>query len=216
MHELCSLLEIQLKHATLNYPQIIGPVERSHASLKRILKLNTSDQWNAWLKYVSLATFIHNTSYNSSIACCPSAVFHGREPIKPLDLRFSVKSLETATANSNYVSALQDAMLENFKETKGKLIASYQRYRKYYDQKTSAQPLKIHDYRLLLYPKLTIQSDFASKSVQICLPLYRVEKVHTNSNYIIRKNWNKLYPMRTQNSSTLNQTTRKTSGLRAN
>ena len=104
-----------------------------------------------------------------------------------MDLRFSVKSLETTTANSDYVSALQDAMLEKFKETKGKLIASYQRYRKYYDQKASAQPLKLHDYCLLFNPKLTTQSDFASKSVQIWLPLYRVEKVLTNSNYIIRK-----------------------------
>ena len=54
---------------------------------------------------------------------------------KPFDLRFSVNSLETAAANSDYVQALQDAMLENFKETKVKLIASYQRYRKYYDKK---------------------------------------------------------------------------------
>ena len=152
MNELCSLLEIRLKHATLKHPQTIGLVERSHASLRRILKLNTHEQWNDWHKYVSLAAFIHNTSYNSSIACCPSAVFHGREPIKPLDLNFLVKSLETATANSDYVSALQDAMLEKFKETKGKLIASYQRYRKYNDQKTSAQPLKLHDYCLLLNP----------------------------------------------------------------
>ena len=115
MHELCSLLKIRLKRAKLKHPQVIGLVERSNAYLKRILKLNTNDQWSNWLKYVSLATFIHNTSYNSSIACCSSAVFHGQEPIKPLVLRFPVKSLETATANSDYVSAFQDAMLLKLK-----------------------------------------------------------------------------------------------------
>ena len=91
-----------------------------NAQTRRILKLYTNEQWNDWHKYVSLATFIYS--------CCPSAVFHGREPIKPLDLQFLVKSLETETANSGYVPILQDAMLEKFKETKGKLIALYQRY----------------------------------------------------------------------------------------
>ena len=102
------------------------------------IQIKTNERWSNWHKYTSLATFIHNTSYNSSIACCPSAVFHRQEPITPLDLRFPVKSLETATANSNFVSALQDAMFLQFKETKGKLMASYQSYRKYYKQKASA------------------------------------------------------------------------------
>ena len=41
IHELSKFLEIQLKHASLKHPQTIGVVERSHAALKRILKLNT-------------------------------------------------------------------------------------------------------------------------------------------------------------------------------
>ena len=40
MSELASLLEVNLKHASLNHPQTIGAVERSHGPLKRILKLN--------------------------------------------------------------------------------------------------------------------------------------------------------------------------------
>ena len=65
--ELTRLLEVKLKHATLKHPQTIGVVERSHAALKRILNLNSNEQWNDWHKYVPLATFIHNTSYHSSI-----------------------------------------------------------------------------------------------------------------------------------------------------
>ena len=41
IHELSKLLEIQLEHVSLKHPQTIGVVERSHAALKRILKLNT-------------------------------------------------------------------------------------------------------------------------------------------------------------------------------
>ena len=46
MHELAKLPEVKLKHASLKHPQTVGVVERSHGALKRILKLNTNDQWN--------------------------------------------------------------------------------------------------------------------------------------------------------------------------
>ena len=98
MHELATLLEIQLKHATLKHPQTIGLDEQSHEPLKRLLKLNTNEQWPDWHKNVPLATFIHNTSYSTSFGCCPSSIFHGTEPTKPLDLRFSTKAMETVTA----------------------------------------------------------------------------------------------------------------------
>ena len=186
MAELAGLLEVKLKHATLKHPQSIGVVERSHDPLKRILKLNTSEQWNDWHKYVPLATFIHNTSYHSSINCCPTTLFHGREPVKPLDLRLSRKGMEACEVNSDYVLALQDALLQKFGENKQKLLDSYQRYRNHYDQKSAAQPLRKHTHCLLLNPRLKTQRDFTQKSVQTWLPLYRVEQVLTNSNYIRR------------------------------
>ena len=187
IHELTGLLDIQIDHATLKHPQTIGLAERSHGALKRILKLNTDAQWTDWHRYVPLGTFLHNTSYYSSIGCCPSTIFHGREPIKPLNLRFSTKALEIATADADFVTALQDAMLEKFRETKDNIVSSYHRYRGYYDQKALAQALALLSFCLLLNPLLTNQSDNRNKSLQVWLPLYRVEKVLTNSNYIIRK-----------------------------
>ena len=85
------------------------------------------------------------------------------------------------------VLALQDAMLQKFSEAKSKLTEMYNRYRAYYDYKAEAQPLKQFSFCLLLNPKLMTQSDFSSKFLPIWLPLYRVEQVLTNSNYIIRK-----------------------------
>ena len=187
LHELTELLEIKLKHATLKHPQTIGVVERSHAALKRILKINTNSQWNDWHKYVSLAVFIHNTSYHHSIGYCPSSIFHGRDPIKPLDIRFSRKAMESVETNSDYVNGLQDSMITKFAENKLRLIESYQRYRYYYDKKAEAKPLQYHSYCLLLNPKITSQQQTITKTVQVWLPLYRVEKVLTDSNYIIRK-----------------------------
>ena len=46
LHELTKLLEIQLEHASLKHRQLVDVVERSHCTLKRILNLNTNEQWN--------------------------------------------------------------------------------------------------------------------------------------------------------------------------
>ena len=72
LHELTQLLEIKISHASLKHPQTIGVVERSHAALARILKLNSNQTFTNWHKYVPLATFIHNTSYHTSIGCSPT------------------------------------------------------------------------------------------------------------------------------------------------
>ena len=187
MHELAKLLEVKLKHASLKHPQTVGVVERSHGALKRILKLNMNDQWNDCYKYVHLATFIHNTSDHSAIGCSPTVLFHGREPIKPLDVHFNNRMIERFSPNSEYVFALQDAMKKKFSDTQQKLTDMYNKHRTYYDYKAEAKPLSLFSYCLLLNPKLMTQSDFASKSLPIWLPLYRIEKNLTNSNYIIRE-----------------------------
>ena len=51
MHELSKLLEVKIRHATLKHAQSVGVVERSHGALKRILKLNTNEQWSNWQLY---------------------------------------------------------------------------------------------------------------------------------------------------------------------
>ena len=78
-------------------------------------------------------------------------------------------------------------MNKKFPEKKFKLTEMYNKYRAYYDCKAEAKPLALFSYCLLLNPKLMTQSDFASKSLSIWLLLYRIEKILTNSNYIIRK-----------------------------
>ena len=95
--------------------------------------------------------------------------------------------IEQFSTNSVYVIALQDAMNKKFSETKFKLTVIYNKYRAYYDCKAEAKALALFSYCLLLNPKLMTQSGFGSKSLPIWLPLYRIVKISTNSNYIIRK-----------------------------
>ena len=186
LHEITKLHEIQLEHASLKHSQTVGVVERSPSALKRFPKLNTNEQWNDGFKYVQLATFIHNTSYHSVIGCSPTVLFHGREPKKPLDLRFKNTLIERFFPNSEFVFPLQDAMNKKFKELKRKLTDWYYKYRAYYDCKAESKPLAVFSYCILLNTKLMAQSDFASKSLPIWLLLYRIEIVLTNSDYFIR------------------------------
>ena len=187
LHELTKLLEIKISHASLKHPQTIGVVERSHAALARILKLNSNQAFTNWHKYVPLAAFIHNTSYHTSIGCSPTVLFHGREPMKPLDLRFYSNCIQKSAFNYDFVESLRDEMLKKFSNAKESLAKSFARYRRYYDQKATANPLTERTYCLLLNPKLTEQSAFSPKSIQKWLALYRIEKVLTDSNYWIRK-----------------------------
>ena len=74
LHELTKLLEIKLKYATLKHPQTIGVVERSHAALKRILKINTDSQW-----ILSQSSFIiHHITTQSAVAHPQSSTYETR------------------------------------------------------------------------------------------------------------------------------------------
>ena len=174
MSELASLLEVKLKHASLKHPQTIGAVERSHGPLKQILKLNTEEKWKDWHKYVPLATFIHNTSYHSATNGCPSTLFHGREPIKPLDIRFSRNIMDAVAVNSDFVNELQDDMMQKFGENKEKLTTAYLKYKKYYDQKASAKPIPEKSFCLLLNPKLLAQPTVTAVNTNYTQCVHRI------------------------------------------
>ena len=114
-------------------------------------------------------------------------MFHGREPIEPIDLRFRSHTLAQKDLTSDYLVALQDSLLEHFSRNKLRLLDAYHKYRTYYDKKAAAKPLMQHQYCLLLNQSLLTQSDFAAKSTTIWFCLYRVEKILTKFSYLIRK-----------------------------
>ena len=76
--EVAGVLSITLKHATTKHAQITGLLERSQASIKQALKIQTGERRSLWHKHVNIAILNYNTSYHTSIGCEPSRVFHGR------------------------------------------------------------------------------------------------------------------------------------------
>ena len=81
-----------LKHATTKHAQTIGLLERSHASIKHSLKIETGERRSMWHKYVSIAVLDYNISYQASIGCEPSRVFHGRIPYNVLDVKRGIRT----------------------------------------------------------------------------------------------------------------------------
>ena len=78
-------------------------------------------------------------------------------------------------------------MMQKFGENKEKLTTQYLKYKKYYDQKDSAEPTSRKSFCLFFNPKLLKQSTVIASLIQKWLPLYRVQKVRTDSNFSIQK-----------------------------
>ena len=89
--EVASVLGITLKHATTKHAQTIGLLERSQASSKQALKIETGERRSLWHKYINIAVLNYNTSYHTSIGFEPSRVFHGRNPYNVLDLKLGTR-----------------------------------------------------------------------------------------------------------------------------
>ena len=88
--EVAGVLGITLKHATTKHAQITVLLERSQASYKQALKVETVERRSLWHKYVSIAVLNYNTPYHASFGCGPSRVFQGCNSYNILDLKIGI------------------------------------------------------------------------------------------------------------------------------
>ena len=153
-HELMKLLEIKISDASSKHPQTIGVAERAHAASTRILKIYSKQTFTNWHKYLNLATFTQNTSYQTSIGCARTFIFHGRDPVQPLDVRFYSNCIQKSAFNYDFMESVRDEFLKIFQTTKETFAKFFNRYRRYFDQKARANQLKAQTYGLLLNPRL--------------------------------------------------------------
>ena len=157
-------LKIKIEHATVKHPQTIGALERCHSSLKRFLHSQTGKNFSNWHRRLSFATYAYNTTYHTAIGTTPTQVFHGREPIRPLNVRFSgilrPAHMKTLDPQKNL-----DNHNELYNQTKRQSLIHFQQYRGYFDRKAKASPLQKGNFCFLLNPKVTMQNDRLAMSV---------------------------------------------------
>ena len=187
LHELANILEIKLEHATVKHAQTIGVVEQSHGLLKRYLRIYENQLQHDWHKHIDLAIFQHNTCYHTTIGCPPTLLYHGRIPMNPIDIRFNNRTLYHHSSSYEYISDLQSKMTTLFGHTKELIVKSFNKYKEYYDRQAAAAPLKLHEYCVMLSPKLSNEHEKISNLQCKWNGLYRIEKVLSRSNYVVRK-----------------------------
>ena len=151
--KVAGILGITLKHTTNKHAQPIGLLERSHASMKQALKVETGERRSLWHKYVSIAVLNYNTSYHESIDCEPSRVFHGRIPYNILDLKMGIRPQEIPPPESQIAQDVLEQTETIFQDVRKITMQAYIKYKAYYDRKTNASKLKKADYVFILHLK---------------------------------------------------------------
>ena len=155
LSELAKAADIHISHVTIKHAQTIGMVERTHAKLKKILKISVNADRPQWDRYVDIAIMAHNTTYHDSLKCSPTEIFHGRIPYNPLDLQFR-NANKPAETKCKDVNEILDKMNFIFRDNLDNII---------FDSQRSKEEFKTFHWK----------------------GPYKVMKVLSDSNYIIRK-----------------------------
>ena len=140
---LAGVLGINLKHATTNHAQTIGILERSHASIKQALKIETGERRSLWHKYVNIAVLNYNTSYHTSIGCEPSRVFHGRNPYNVLDLKLGIRPQQQPIPTSQFAQDVLEQTEMIHQDVRKNTMQAYIKNKAYYEKEPRLQNLKM-------------------------------------------------------------------------
>ena len=185
--EVAGVLGITLKHATTKHAQTIGLLERSHASIKQSVKIETGERTSLWHEYISIAVLNYNTSYHSIIGSEPSRVFHGRIPYNIVDLKMGIRPQKTSSPDSEIAQDVLEQTEAIFQDVRKNAMQVYIKYKAYYDKKANASKLKQSEYVYILQPK----ADHLGSKIPFTdfrwIGPYIIEKVLPNNNYLVRK-----------------------------
>ena len=185
--EVAGVLGVTLKHATTKHAQTIGLLERSHASIKKALKIESGERRSLWHKYVNIAVLNYNTSYHTSIGCEPSRVFHGRIPYNILDLKLGIRPQRQPIPTSQIAQDILEPTEMIHQDVRKNTMQAYIKYKAYYDKKANASKLKEADYVYILQPKADHQGSKIPFTEFRWVGPYIIEKALPNNNYLVRK-----------------------------
>jgi hypothetical protein len=183
--ELGRVMQTRIDNATVGHHQTIGLLERSHAGLKKAMKINESASGNDWRAHLPFAVFNHNTRYNGDTGYSPAALWHGREPVRAYAYRFSLPP-ELPPRKGKTAQQFFENVTTMYKRHQVQMFANYQKYKAYYDRQAEAEPLEEGDICLLLSPRHDTQHRHFYKMEAKWNPFYMIEMRITNQNYIVR------------------------------
>ena len=185
--EVTGVLGITLKHATTKHAQTIGLLERSHASIKQALNIETGERRSLWHKYINFAVLNYNTSYHTRTGCEPSRVLHGCIPYNVLDLKLGIRPQEQPIPTSRIAQDVLDQTEMIHQDVRKNATQAYIKYKAYYDRKANASKHKEADYVYILQPKTDHQGSKIPFTDFRWIGPYIIEKALPNNNYLVRK-----------------------------
>ena len=187
IEEDAGVLGITLKHATKKHGQTIGLLERSHASMKQALKIETGERRSLWHRYVNIAVLNYKSSYHTSIGCESSRDFHGRIPYNVLDIKLGIRTQQQLIPTSQIAQDVLDQTEMIHQDDRKNAIQAYIKYEAYYDKKADASKPKKANYVYVLQPKADHQGSKIPFTEFRWIGPYIIEKVLPNNNSLVRK-----------------------------
>ena len=130
---------------------------------------------------------INNTSYQKSIGCEPSRVFHGRIPYNILDLKLGIRPQQQPIPTTQTAQDVLDQTDMIHQDVRKNAMQAHINYKAYYDKKANASKLKEADYVYALQQKADHQGSKIPFTEIRRMGPYIVEKVLSNNSYLVRK-----------------------------
>ena len=185
--EVAGVLGITLKHATTKHAQTIGLLEKSQASIKQALKIETGERRSLWHKYINIAVLNYNTSYHTSIGCEPSRVSHSRNPHNVLDIKLGIRPQQQPIPTSQIAKEILEQTEMIRQDVRKNMMQAYIKYKAYYDKKANASILKEADYVNIFQPKADHQGSKNPFTEFRWIGPYIFEKALPNNKNLVRK-----------------------------
>lgn len=157
MNKMFKMLGIKHNRTTAYHPQSNGVLERSHSTLKSILRCNTDNMVADWPNFVPFATFVVNSSLNRSIGYTPHELVFAYKLSLPSNL---TRKPDPRYDFEGYLTDLKFKLQSAHHLARKNLDESKERNKTYYDEgalpkeymvgdkvwlKNESRPTKLHN-----------------------------------------------------------------------
>lgn len=193
MQEINRLLSIKALYSSPYHAACNGMVERMNGTLKNMLKRICIDQPNEWDKYINVALFAYREIPNDTLKFSPFELLYGRNVRGPLCILHELVSNNSIDPelkpSYQYVLDLRNKLEETAKVAVENAKVSAQKYKEYFDRKSSFRKFKVNDEVLVMLPTSTNKFTMQWKGP------YLISNVHSNGvdYYVKVGNQTKLY-----------------------
>ena len=172
----CELWGIKQKMSTAFHPQTDGQTERVNRVLEEYLRSYVNPMQDDWDRYLPMAEFAMNDSYQTSIGMSPFYMTYGYHPRMPDDLE---KALQDNPAGHDFVGNIHDAV----RKAREQLKQAQNRMKTYADSKRRLQSFEPGDLVLLSTTNLRLKVPGCQKLLPRYIGPFAVEKQVGTSAY---------------------------------